>query len=138
MECIICFIDVSYNNYLCTECCQQIIHIDCLKNWIELNLNINTDIHKCFYCKNNNVYINNIIHLLRNESTQNIITNIDNNDTTINMQLYDYERNNNNININTDINNINNNDSSYYQKCCGILFFVGALIIFFLVIILSN
>ena len=34
MECIICLNDISFNDYIITECCKQIIHIECLKSWV--------------------------------------------------------------------------------------------------------
>ena len=62
MECIICLNDVSYNDYIILDCCKKIVHISCINNWIQSNINSNTEIDKCFYCKKENECITNIIH----------------------------------------------------------------------------
>ena len=62
MECIICYEDVSHNDFIIFDCCQQTTHINCLQNWVLYNLHSNSDISLCIYCKTHNIYIHNIIH----------------------------------------------------------------------------
>ena len=62
MECIICYEDVSHNDFIIFVCCQQTTHITCLQNWVLYNLHSNSDISLCIYCKSHNIYIHNIIH----------------------------------------------------------------------------
>jgi hypothetical protein len=66
-ECIICFTDISTNNYIKLDCCKQIVHIDCLNTWTRTNIN-NKEITKCFHCKKNNDYINTIIYYINEEN----------------------------------------------------------------------
>ena len=40
-ECIICFSDISMNDYLELDCCKQIVHIECLNKWIQSNIKNN-------------------------------------------------------------------------------------------------
>ena len=62
MECIICYEDVSHNDFIIFDCCQQTTHITCLQDWVRYNLHSNSDISLCIYCKTHNIYIHNIIH----------------------------------------------------------------------------
>ena len=62
MECIICYEDVSHNDFIIFDCCQQTTHINYLQNWVLYNLHSNSDISLCIYCKSHNIYIHNIIH----------------------------------------------------------------------------
>ena len=126
MECVICFHDVSLNDHLITECCQQIFHTKCLNIWIKSNLNINTDIHKCCYCKNNNNYINNIINTIEDDLTQ--ITIVEDNNVYYNHII-------NNVN---NVNNVNNITTiSLYTKCIVSLCFTLIISIIYIIIIFT-
>jgi len=62
MECLICFSDLSENDYLELECCNSKIHITCMQTWIQKNKHTNTDIDKCIFCKKSNDIINNLLY----------------------------------------------------------------------------
>ena len=72
-ECVICLGDTSGNDYLELDCCKQIVHIECLNTWIKTNIHNSEQVKKCFYCKQNNDYINTIIYYIKLEEG---ITNI--------------------------------------------------------------
>ena len=118
MECIICLNDISFNDYIITECCKQIIHIECLKSWVYLNIHKNSEINMCFYCKSDNEYINNLIYSIN--------INIDCNDNSIRDSSGSESNTNTNIDIDSDIivhnrNIINNyHIMKPYILCCKI------------------
>ena len=62
MECLICFCDVSNNDYLLLDCCDKIVHINCFKTWINKNKNTHGEINKCIFCKQENDIINNLLY----------------------------------------------------------------------------
>lgn len=78
MECIICLEEV-YENYIITNCCNKIIHEECLKTWIQTNIHKNTDISLCFYCKKNNTYISNIINETNEQNNQFVLSIVETN-----------------------------------------------------------
>lgn len=79
MECIICFNDISYNDHFNLICCKNKVHITCLNEWIEKNIN-KKDISKCFICNQKNDIIQDITSFTR----QNVIIDIDEtNDITV-------------------------------------------------------
>lgn len=127
MECIICLNDLKDDNFFILECCNQPIHIQCLKDWINTNYNKNSDISLCIYCKKQNNIINDLISNIKNENIL-IINDIEN------------QLNNNNI-INNNYNNINsdNNNNKFISAllyeiigCIIIIFIAGILIVMFL------
>ena len=67
MECIICFYEIAPNNHINLECCNQNIHFSCLNNWIHLNINNISNIEDCFFCKQTNTLINDIVTNYKNE-----------------------------------------------------------------------
>tara|TARA_B100000424_G_C22897950_1_gene477609 strand:- start:652 stop:1089 length:438 start_codon:yes stop_codon:yes gene_type:complete len=91
-ECIICLTDTSANDYLQLDCCKKTVHINCLNIWIKTNIN-NNEVKKCFYCKENNDYINTIIYYTRLEERNNTNYDSDNN------SLIEVQNNNPIINI---------------------------------------
>jgi len=132
MECIICFNDVSYNDYIQMECCNQLVHINCLTIWISSNIVKNTEITKCFYCRSSSELIENIMH----------DTNIVQNNHLLLENISD------NTNINIDIANIDSNDIQYVNnnmnnhtiiikalKCISGFFIFGILVSY---IIITN
>ena len=120
MECIICFNDIEENNnsnYIKLECCSQYVHLNCLELWITTNIDKNTEIELCIYCKKNNLFIKEIIQNLKNLdlSENNCITNTNNN---------------NNNNTNNDIIIINNDISS--TRFTSIVCIILILIVIFI------
>jgi len=127
MECIICLNDLKDDNFFILECCNQPIHIQCLKDWINTNYNKNSDISLCIYCKKQNNIINDLICNIKNENIL-IINDIEN-------QLNNNIINNNYNNINSESNNnINFFTTLLYEiiSCIIIIFIAGILIIMFL------
>lgn len=103
-ECIICFYDISMNDYLELDCCKQIVHIECLNKWIQSNIKNNIEIDKCFHCKETNDYINTIIYYTRLEEG-----------------TYENTQNNNFINVPLveETNSENYNCKKMLNKCCS-------------------
>tara|TARA_B110001450_G_scaffold74540_3_gene71053 strand:- start:14228 stop:14632 length:405 start_codon:yes stop_codon:yes gene_type:complete len=98
-ECIICLEIIETNtNNIYLECCNNRVHDNCLQLWISTNIDKNTDINLCIYCKKNNNIITNIINnykiLLPNNNTEIIVIN------------------NDNVNDNDDLNTSNNNNNN--------------------------
>ena len=89
MECIICFNDISYNDHFNLICCKNKVHITCLNEWIEKNIN-KKDISKCFICNQKNDIIQDITSFTK----QNIVINVEQtNDITVidNNQRFIYK-----------------------------------------------
>jgi len=79
MECIICLNDISYNDHFNLICCKNKVHITCLNEWIEKNIN-KKDISKCFICNQKNDIIQDITSFTK----QNIVINVEQtNDITV-------------------------------------------------------
>ena len=112
-ECLICL--DSANNMIKLDSCNKYIHETCLHNWITFNLDKNHKINKCFFCQNNNSYINNII----------------------NEKINGYENSLNEIiiiNIDSQENN-NSNIAKYICYTCSICITVGLSIFIFIIIL---
>lgn len=60
MECFICLndIDISQNNFY-LKCCNNYLHNNCIKSWINHNKNTNNNI--CPYCRTYNNDMNQLI-----------------------------------------------------------------------------
>ena len=88
MECIICLNDISYNDHFTLMCCKNKVHITCLNEWIEKNIN-KKDISKCFICNQKNDIIQDITSF-----KQNIVINVhQSNDITIIDNNFNYQNN---------------------------------------------
>lgn len=98
MECIICFEEINVKDFITMECCKQIIHKNCIKNWTKINMNKISNINNCFYCKQNNSTTDFFIDLINNE--------------TYNMNELNNDIENNNNIIET-TNNVYNNNYKY-------------------------
>ena len=64
-ECVICLEDISNESLIILECCKNNIHFECLKDWLITNINIISDIDKCFFCKNDNQLISDLIYNIK-------------------------------------------------------------------------
>ena len=104
MECSICYEDINIDDSIILECCNNKVHIICLQKWLENNMNINSEIDKCFMCKNNNELIKNLLPS-KNELSDdaNYLSDASNN-TIINISIDNTNDNINNI-IVTRLNN---------------------------------
>ena len=82
-ECCICLNDIEEGNIFRLECCKQIVHHDCIVNWINVNINRNlSEYNKCIICKSYNqtidYYYNDMINNSNNNSNNNTYINLDN------------------------------------------------------------
>ena len=102
MECIICYDDINIDDCVILECCNNHVHIICLQKWLQQNINKNTELDKCFMCKNSNEFIKNLLPNNIQCDEYNYLSDSSNNSSVI-IQIHDNNNNNNNNN------NINNN-----------------------------
>jgi hypothetical protein len=99
MECSICYEDVSYNDYVNLDCCNKLTHILCINRWIRYNININTDIHLCIYCKKGNDYISSIIYYINQENNNNLLDSVNYSINESNNNMVDHSINESNNNM---------------------------------------
>jgi hypothetical protein len=140
MECIICFEEIHAKDIIIMECCKQIIHKNCIKEWTKNNINKISDINCCFYCKQHNGTTDYIIDLINNETciiinTENNINNdnefqVNDNDFQVNNNIFQV---NNNIEINNNIIQITNN-----HKCTKIIIVIISLTFIISIIIFTS
>jgi hypothetical protein len=97
MECVICLEDISCNDYCKFNCCNNSVHNNCLKSWVDKSIK-NTNVAKCFICNQKNNAIENIIRLNSYNANVNANEIVNNN-------------NNNYIIIDISANNINQTQS---------------------------
>ena len=76
-ECIICLEEIPNNHGVDLSCCKVKIHKICIYNWISLNLcknkELNKDINKCIYCKQQSQQLNDIIETIKQNNTHIVI-----------------------------------------------------------------
>ena len=76
-ECIICLEEIPNNHGVDLSCCKVKIHKICIYNWISLNLcknkELNKDINKCIYCKQQSQQLNDIIETIKQNNTNIVI-----------------------------------------------------------------
>ncbi len=60
-ECIICMDEINNINFIKMPCCNAAIHKTCIQEWIIFNIDNNSEINKCIYCKQNTLFYDNII-----------------------------------------------------------------------------
>ena len=94
-ECIICLDEIKENHKFDLSCCNIKIHKICMYNWISSNLyknkELNKDINKCFYCKQQSQELDNIIEIIKENNNYTVIdiennNNIENEIVTLNNQ----------------------------------------------------
>jgi len=72
-ECVICFEDISSNNFIYFDCCKKNFHKDCLDKWININKEKNNDLTKCIYCRQKSTIMDKLIKNNTQNNTQNNI-----------------------------------------------------------------
>ena len=101
-ECCICLNDIEDTNIFRLDCCKQMVHHDCIIEWINTNIDRNLpDYNKCVLCKSYNSSIddyyndllnsrrnNTYIHLDNSNNNVVVIINNDNNIAIVNRRLY--------------------------------------------------
>jgi hypothetical protein len=98
MECVICLEDISCNDYCKFNCCNNSVHNNCLKSWVDKSIK-NKNVANCFICSQKNSAIENII--MRHSCNYNTSEIVNNN-------------NNNYIIIDISANNVNQTQSQAY------------------------
>jgi hypothetical protein len=83
-ECVICFEDISLNNYILFDCCNKKFHKKCLDKWIKINEKNKNIINRCIYCRQDSKIMDKLIK----NNTDNLIIEIPNIILTRNI-LYD-------------------------------------------------
>lgn len=72
-ECVICFEDISSNNFIYFDCCKKKFHKDCLDKWINVNKKKNNYLNNCIYCRQKSTIMD---KLIKNNTQNNIIIEI--------------------------------------------------------------
>lgn len=89
-ECIICLDEIKENHKFDLSCCNIKIHKICMYNWISSNLyknkELNKDINKCFYCKQQSQELDNIIEIIKENNNYTVIG-IENNNNSIENEI---------------------------------------------------
>ena len=86
-ECVICFEDISLNNYILFDCCNKKFHKNCLDKWVKINEKNKNIINKCIYCRQTSEIMDKLIKNNTN-NTNNLIIEMPNIVLTTNI-LYD-------------------------------------------------
>ncbi len=78
-ECCICLNNIEDGNIFRLECCKQIVHHDCIVNWINTNIDRDLpDYNKCILCKSYNKSIDDYYNDLLTTRRSNAYINLDN------------------------------------------------------------
>ena len=89
-ECIICFDEIKDNHNFDLSCCNIKIHKICMYNWINSNLcknkELNKNINKCFFCKQQSKELDNIIEIIKQNNNYTVID-IENNANNIENEI---------------------------------------------------
>lgn len=130
-ECIICLDEIQENHLFDLSCCSVKIHKICMYNWINSNLcknkELNKDINKCIFCKQESQQLNNIIEIIKQNNDYIII---DTQETNIITST-------NSSNIENQIVTIFNNRKKIIGICLiNVIFFVVASSIILLVFLI--
>lgn len=78
-ECCICLNSIEDGNIFRLECCKQIVHHDCIVNWINTNIDRELpEYNKCILCKSYNKSIDDYYNDLLTSRRTNTYLNLDN------------------------------------------------------------
>lgn len=78
-ECCICLNNIEDGNIFRLECCKQVVHHDCIVNWINTNIDRDLpDYNKCILCKSYNKSIDDYYNDLLTTRRSNTYINLDN------------------------------------------------------------
>lgn len=78
-ECCICLNNIEDGNIFRLECCKQIVHHECIVNWINTNIDRELpDYNKCILCKSYNKSIDDYYNDLLTTRRSNAYINLDN------------------------------------------------------------
>lgn len=78
-ECCICLNNIEDTNIFRLECCKQVVHHDCIVNWINTNIDRDLpDYNKCILCKSYNKLIDDYYNDLLTTRRSNAYINLDN------------------------------------------------------------
>ena len=83
-ECCICLNNIEDGNIFRLECCKQIVHHDCIVNWINTNIDRELpDYNKCILCKSYNKSIDDYYNDLLTSRRTNTYLNLDNSNNQV-------------------------------------------------------
>lgn len=78
-ECCICLNNIEDGNIFSLECCKQIVHHECIVNWINTNIDRELpDYNLCILCKSYNKSIDDYYNDLLTTRRSNAYINLDN------------------------------------------------------------
>ena len=78
-ECCICLNSIEDGNIFSLECCKQVVHHDCIINWINTNIDRELpEYNKCILCKSYNKSIDDYYNDLLTSRRTNTYLNLDN------------------------------------------------------------
>ena len=78
-ECCICLNPIENDNLFTLECCNNIVHHDCIINWINSSIDKKfTDHNKCVLCKKYNISIDEYYQNILTDREINNYENLDN------------------------------------------------------------
>ena len=78
-ECCICLNSIEDGNIFSLECCKQVVHHDCIINWINTNIDRELpEYNKCILCKSYNKSIDDYYNDLLTSRRSNTYLNLDN------------------------------------------------------------
>ena len=130
-ECCICLNVIEDYNIFNLECCNQMVHHDCIVNWINTNINSKlSDYNKCILCKSYNKTIDDYYNDLIISRRMNTYIDLDNSNSDI---LYIVTPENR-------ITQIRQNDEIPSQNCkhCSYIFSITSIFILIYIIIVST
>lgn len=83
-ECCICLNNIENCNIFRLECCKQMVHHDCIVDWINANIDRELpDYNKCVLCKSYNSSLNDYYNDLLTTRRSNAYINLDNSNNNV-------------------------------------------------------
>ncbi len=123
-ECCICLNDIENDDIFRLECCNNVVHHDCIISWVNSSIDKKfTDYNKCVLCK---IYNKTIDDYYQNILAERQINNLDNSNHLVILVETD------NI-INRDQRNITNNKCIFI--CANVIFIVSMSLSMYLLFI---
>lgn len=123
-ECCICLNDIENDDIFRLECCNNVVHHDCIISWVNSSIDKKfTDYNKCVLCK---IYNKTIDDYYQNILAERQINNLDNSNHLVILVESD------NI-INRDQRNITNNKCIFI--CANVIFIVSMSLSMYLLFI---
>lgn len=127
-ECCICLNDIEDTNIFRLECCKQIVHHECIVNWINTNIDRELpDYNKCILCKSYNKSIDDYYNDLLTTRRSNAYINLDNSSNQFVIIVAPENIVSNNIQINR-----------RKLLLCSYIFIIGAIFTFVYLLVIIE